>query len=119
VAWEVDLRLIEEWLDEQDKKTVVQILVALRELENYGPHLGRPLVDTIKKSSVKNLKELRPGSSGFSKIRILFVFDPARRAVMLVGGDKQNKWSRWYKFAIREAELRYERYLREMKDGER
>jgi len=37
------------------------------------------------------MKELRPGSAGKSEIRILFVFDPNRQAIMLVGGDKQNK----------------------------
>lgn len=38
--------------------------------------LGRPLVDTIKGSRHKNMKELRPGSAGRSEIRILFAFDP-------------------------------------------
>ncbi|WP_242670577.1 type II toxin-antitoxin system RelE/ParE family toxin [Bifidobacterium longum] len=37
------------------------------------------------------MKELRPGSTGRSEVRILFVFDPERKAVLLVGGDKQNK----------------------------
>ena len=41
------------------------------------------------------------------------VFDPERKAVLLVGGDKQNKWNKWYKTAIREAERRYIRWLEE------
>ena len=48
-----------------------------------------------------------------SEVRILFVFDPERKAVLLVGGDKQNKWNKWYKTAIREAERRYIRWLEE------
>lgn len=93
--WEVDLKLIEKWLDEQNDKTVLQILAALKRLEQEGPHLGRPLVDSVRGSAFKNMKELRPGSSGFIKIRILFIFDPKRRAILLVGGDKQQRWKRW------------------------
>jgi hypothetical protein len=50
--------------------------------------------DTITGSKIKNLKELRPGSSGKSEIRILFVLDPWRPAILLVAGDKAGKWSR-------------------------
>ena len=53
---------------------------AIYALSRSGPAPGRPLVDTITASKIKNLKELRPGSSGTSEIRILFVFDPWRSA---------------------------------------
>ncbi len=59
------------------------------------------------------MKELRPPSAGRSEIRILFVFDPWRAAVLLVAGDKSGQWSRWYKSAIPEAEERYALYLKE------
>ena len=29
-------------------------------------------------------------------MRALFAFDPRRRAVMLLGGDKTNDWKGWY-----------------------
>ena len=77
--WEVDLSLIAPWLKEQDKETIIGVTVALNELRDVGPGLGRPLVDTVKGSSFKNMKELRPPSSGRSEIRILFAFDPKRR----------------------------------------
>lgn len=67
----------------------------------------------IEGSIIGSMKELRPGSTGRSEVRILFVFDPERKAVLLVGGDKQNKWNKWYKTAIREAERRYIRWLEE------
>jgi hypothetical protein len=38
---------------------------------------------------------------------MLFIFDPQRRAVFLVGGDKAGKWSEWYKTAIPQAEQAY------------
>ncbi len=57
-------------------------------LAERGPSLGRPAVDRITGSELHNLKELRPGSAGKTEIRILFIFDPQRRAVLLVAGDK-------------------------------
>ncbi len=57
-----------------------------------------------------NLKELRPGSAGKTEIRILFIFDPQRRAVLLVAGKAGNR-TRWYRDAIKLAEDRYARYL--------
>jgi hypothetical protein len=55
---------------------------------------------------VHNLKELRA-----STVRILFVFDPARRAVLLVAGDKSGRWREWYQANVPVAENRYERWL--------
>jgi hypothetical protein len=72
-------------------------MAAIEVLRDFGPQLGRPLVDTITACRHKNMKELRPGSSGRSELRILFAFDPERRAIMLVAGDKAGNWSRWYK----------------------
>ena len=67
------------WLENiqaSEAKTADLIDDAIYALSRSGPVLGRPLVDTITGSKIKNLKELRPGSSGTSEIRILFVFDP-------------------------------------------
>jgi hypothetical protein len=80
-------------------------------LAERGPALGRPAVDRITGSGLHNLKELRPGSAGKTEIRILFIFDPQRRAVLLVAGDKAGHWTRWYRDAIKLAEDRYDRFL--------
>ena len=53
-----------------------------------GPELGHPLADRVHHSRLSNLKELRPGSAGRSEIRILYIFDPRRNAVLLAAGDK-------------------------------
>jgi len=76
-------------------------------LERFGPSLGRPHVDTLKGSSLSNLKELRVQCGGVPW-RVLFAFDPKRRAILLVGGNKAGD-KRWYKGAIRTAEDRYRR----------
>jgi hypothetical protein len=83
------------------------------------PSARAPLVDTITASNIKNLKELRPGSRGTSEIRILFVFDPWRSAILLVAGDKSGKWNRWYAEAIPRAEHLYEVYLKERTEEEK
>jgi hypothetical protein len=107
-----------ENLQASDTKTADLVDDAIYALSRSGPALGRPLVDTIAGSKIKNLKELRPGSGGTSKIRLLFVFDPWRSAVLLVAGDKSGKWNRWYAEAIRHAEQLYEIYLKERADEE-
>lgn len=97
-----------------DRETLRQISNAIDVLVVEGPSLGRPLVDTISGSHIANLKELRPGSSGDSEVRLLFVFDPARRAVFLVGGNKAGDWKGWYDSAVAEAEKAYAQYLQDL-----
>lgn len=121
--WEVDLSLIEPWLESLDEKTAVCIWDALEVLRDYGPYLGRPLVDSVTGSTFGNMKEFRPPSPGKSEIRILFAFDPSRKAVMLLAGDKsvggtRERWNRWYARAIPRADRLFRRYLKEAEDSE-
>jgi hypothetical protein len=103
---------VAEWRQALDDDTYQQVIAALRELRDEGPALGRPLADTVKGSRHKNMKELRPGSSGRSEVRILFAFDTQRRAILLVAGDKAGKWERWYKRAIPLADDRFDEHLK-------
>jgi hypothetical protein len=86
---------------------------AVDQLVEHGPNLGRPLVDRIVGSRIHHLKELRPTSSQRSAIRILFAFDPARTAILLLGGDKasDSAWNDWYTTAVPLAEALYDIYL--------
>ncbi|WP_371480018.1 type II toxin-antitoxin system RelE/ParE family toxin [Kitasatospora sp. NBC_00315] len=115
MAWEIVIvDEVREWLHllrKEDRDTLRLITAALDVLEGQGPALGRPLVDGIKGSDLANLKELRPGSAGASEVRLLFIFDPSRRAVVLVAGDKSGNWTGWYKEAIPLAEKRYRTHL--------
>lgn len=79
-------------------------------LADRGTELGRPYADRIHGSKYHNLKELRTRGPA-RNIRILFIFDPRRQAVLLLGGDKTGKWEAWYRRAIPEAERQYEKYL--------
>lgn len=120
-AWEVLLTdEVREWLAglvKDDPHSARLVRASVRVLASDGPSLGRPLVGTVKGSKIRNLKELRPGSAGRSEIRILFVFDPQRRAVLLTAGDKRGDWKGWYVKAINQAERLYAGHLKSLKEG--
>ncbi len=107
---------VRQWLHElrrMDRDTLRQISDTLDLLAVEGPTLGRPFVDRVKGSSLHHLKELRPGSTRTTEIRILFAFDPGSNAVLLVAGDKAGNWKRWYASAIPLAERRYREWTKE------
>lgn len=119
--WEITLlEPVETWflkLCEDDPESANRITDALDFLAQEGLNLGRTMVDRIHGSRLHNLKELRPGSSGHTEMRMLFVFDPEREAVILVAGDKSGRWSDWYRDSIPVAELRYADFLVERERG--
>ncbi|WEK02692.1 MAG: type II toxin-antitoxin system RelE/ParE family toxin [Candidatus Devosia phytovorans] len=83
---------------------VVQIL------REHGPALGRPYVDTLNASRHGNMKEIRLNADGVW--RFAFAFDPARNAVILVGGDKEGEnQTAFYKKFIRLADARLDEWL--------
>ena len=94
--WDIELERVTSWLESLSADDYHQVIAALELLQERGPQLGRPLVDTVKGSRHKNMKELRPGTSGRSEVRVLFAFDPERRAIVLVAGDKSGDWKGWY-----------------------
>jgi hypothetical protein len=100
-----------EWFDTLDVEERRAIFAAMEVLEASGPSLGRPLVDTVKGSRHANMKELRPPTDN---VRILFAFDPRRKAILLIGGDKTNRWRAWYARMIPVADDLYDEYLREL-----
>ncbi|MGH3804243.1 MAG: type II toxin-antitoxin system RelE/ParE family toxin [Pseudonocardiaceae bacterium] len=109
--WTVDVGLVEQWLVTLDQSSYEQVVASLELLGERGPQLGRPLVDTLKASRHKNMKELRPGSSGRSELRVLFAFDPDRKAILLVAGNKAGQWKKWYKVNIPIADDRFDAHL--------
>ncbi|MGI8552323.1 MAG: type II toxin-antitoxin system RelE/ParE family toxin [Dehalococcoidia bacterium] len=108
--WEIEYTdQFAEWWSEH--LTLVEqgaIELALQALQVQGPMLGRPLVDTLKGSRHANMKELRPPGE---TIRILFDFDPRRTAILLLGGDKRNRWSAWYREMVPIADQLYDEHL--------
>ena len=107
-------REFEDWFRALDPERAAQVTAAIRRVAKVGPALGRPRVDSIQASRLHNLKELRVHGG----VRVLFAFDPNRKAVMLVGGDKTGTWNRWYRQAIPRAERRYAEHLRSIGKGD-
>lgn len=84
-------------------------------LELEGPRLGRPHADTLTGSKHANMKELRCEAHG-GAWRVLFAFDPARQAILLIAGDKSGvKEKRFYKRIIAKADERFDRHLAKRK----
>ena len=113
----VEVDLVDDWLATLDEKSYELVVAALEVLAEQGPSLGRPLADSIVGSTYRNMKELRTGSSGRSEVRILFAFDPARKAILLVAGDKAGNWQKWYRTNIPLADERYRQHLDRLKGG--
>lgn len=107
--------MIEDWLDSLDKVSRARVMAAIEVLREFGPQLGRPLVDTLTASRHKNMKELRPGSVGRTELRVLFAFDPERSAIMLIAGDKARDWKRWYKTNVPVADQLFDDHLRNLR----
>ena len=88
-------------------------------LQQFGPHLGRPRVDTLNASKHANMKELRFDAAD-GVWRFAFAFDPKRRAVVLVGGDKSGGGEkRFYRQLITKADDRFNKHLIEIKKEQR
>lgn len=105
-----------EWYGSLTREEQAAIDVRVELLADEGPALKRPVVGEITGSKFDpQMKELRV-SAGVSALRILFVFDPRRTAILLVGGNKAGSWNAWYRTAIPEADALYEIYLDEIRD---
>jgi hypothetical protein len=86
-------------------------------LRQFGPHLRRPHCDTLKGSRYTNMKELR-FSLPDGAWRIAFVFDPQRRAILLVGGSKSGtNEKQFYRDLIRVADARFAAHLVSLTKG--
>lgn len=89
-----------------------ELLAHVSVLEQIGPQLGRPHVDTLKGSRYANMKEIRFRADG-GVWRVAFAFDPERKAILLVAGDKSGmNEKRFYRQLIKKADERFEAHLR-------
>ena len=92
-----------------------EALANIKLLEQFGPVLGRPRVDTLKGSRYANMKELRFDAAD-GVLRLAFAFDPKRRAILLRCGDKSGGSERsFYRRLIAKADERYGMYLAQLK----
>ena len=96
-----------------------ELLAQAKLLEAFGPALGRPRVDTLNGSRYANMKELRFQADD-GVWRVAFAFDPQRKAILLVAGDKSGiNERRFYRQLIKRADVRFNKHLDQLKDERR
>ena len=100
----------EEWFLALDARDTVAVVRVVGLLEAKGLALSYPYSSALVGSRYA-LRELRVQSAGHP-LRIVYAFDPKRQAVLILGGDKTGD-ERFYERVIPQAEVIWERYLRE------
>jgi len=102
--------------DELNEIVQDECFAHLKILEKFGPELGRPHVDTLNGSKHSNMKELR-FSADNGVWRLAFAFDPKRKAILFVCGDKSGgSEKRFYKSLIKRADTRFDKHLLKLKE---
>jgi hypothetical protein len=94
-------------LEQDDIAAVVTLL------EEYGPTLPFPYSSRIGSSKHSHMRELRIQHAG-RPYRVLYAFDPRRKVILLIGGDKTGN-NRWYDENIPIADTLYEQYIEDLK----
>lgn len=82
-------------------------------LERRGVALQFPYCSGIANSRFTHMRELRIQHKG-RPYRVLYVFDPRRVAMLLIGGDKTGN-DRWYEEFVPIADDIYEQHLVEIR----
>jgi hypothetical protein len=116
VAWDVEFEdAFEAEFLALEQEVQDALFAAARLLVDYGPQLGRPYADTLKGSKHANMKELRFDAAD-GEWRAAFAFDPQRKAILLVAGDKSGgSQKRFYKQLIAKADRRFSAHLEKLK----
>lgn len=116
MPWEVRFDdAFEAEFDQLPEAVHDELLARVKVLEQFGPQLGRPHVDTLKDSKHANMKELRFNCED-GAWRVAFAFDPKRQALLLVAGDKAGANQRkFYEKLIQTADERFDAHLEKLK----
>ena len=104
-----------EWFSEKIQDNIATRANLLKE---FGAGLKRPYADTLKESDYPNMKELRFNVDK-EVWRVAYAFDPERKAILLVGGDKRGQNQKtFYKNLIKMADSRFEQHLNNLEKGQ-
>lgn len=114
MAWEVEFTdEFGTWWDTLTENQQDDLRYSVGLLEELGPSLGFPHSSQIKGSRYGGMRELRTQSGG-RHFRTLYMFDPRRAAILLIGGDKTGN-DRWYAEFVAKAERLYDEYLDQLR----
>ena len=99
------------WFAELDGDSQAEVIAKVELLKLLGPKLSRPHADTLKGAKHANIKELRADTAD-KAMRIAFAFDPQRKAILLVAGNKKGVGQkRFYRRLIAKADELFEMHL--------
>lgn len=98
------------WFDGLDVQATKAVVHGVDLLAQMGLALGHPYSSAIGGSAIA-LRELRIQAGG-RPLRVFYAFDPARQAVLLIGGDKTGD-NRFYETMLPKAERIWKEYLDE------
>lgn len=116
VAWEVEVTdEFKTWWSGLAEAERISVERAVLLLEERGPHVPFPYSSGVNGSRHSAMRELRVQHQG-RPYRVLYIFDPRRVALLLLGGDKTGD-DRWYEKNVPLADQIYDNYLAEM-EGE-
>jgi len=118
--WDVETTdVFDGWFADLSNQERGEIEAKVNLLEMFGPALRRPHADTLGGSKFANMKELRADVDHHT-LRIAFAFDPMRKAILLVGGDKHNKPQKpFYRQLLAKADILYAEHLSTLKQQKR
>lgn len=116
MSWVVEIGdEFEPELDALPEEVRAEIYALTRVLQQFGPQLGRPRVDTLNGSAFANMKELRFDAAD-GVWRVAFAFDPKRKGILLVAGEKSGVGEKkFYRELIRKADERFDAHLARLK----
>ncbi len=100
------------WYDALTEPQFSAVNAAVDKLAEVGPGIRRPMTGHIESSRHNNMRELVVPSGN---LRVLFAFDPRRTAILLLGGDKTDRWQEWYDQNVPQADDLYDAYLTQLK----
>jgi len=115
VAWEVEVTdEFKTWWSGLAEAERISVERAVLLLEERGPHVPFPYSSGVNGSRHSAMRELRVQHQG-RPYRVLYIFDPRRVALSLLGGDKTGD-DRWYEKNVPLADQIYNNYLVEMEE---
>lgn len=101
------------WFESLSDGEQHRLVAAVGRLEVHGPDLDYPHSSAIARSRHANMRELRVQIGG-RPFRIFYAFDPARNAILLIGGDKTGD-DRFYERMVPVADELYDEHLEELR----
>jgi len=114
MEWEVEYTdEFEFWWDSLNKSEQVDVSAVVQLLETKGPQLPFPHSSGVNGSAHSHMRELRIQHKG-KPYRVLYVFDPIRHALLLLGGNKTGH-DDWYEKNIPIADKLYDEHLKLLK----